>query len=300
MTETWTIPEADAVHDVRAADGYLIAVRRYGNPDGPRLVMSHGNGFAVDAYWPFWSRFLQDFDVFVHDIRSHGRNPVGDLEVHTIPMIAEDFTCVARNIDRRFGARPKVGVFHSLSALAVLHAPIVRDYAALVLFDPPILLPGREMGELERVGFVIGRATRRRRERFETPEDYAAYLSARDAFTGIGAGGLDLLARTTLRRIGNGAGYRLSCPRDHEARMWDSLYPFARMVDYGTIDCPIKVIGSDPTMPNSFVPSTRVPELLRLDYDFVPETTHLLQLENPEACAAFTLDYLSMQGLGAS
>ena len=82
--------------------------------------------------------------------------------------------------------------------------------------------------------------------------------------------------------------------------MWDSLYPFARMVDYGAIDCPIKVIGSDPTMPNSFVPSTRVPELLRLDYDFVPETTHLLQLENPEACAAFTLDYLARQGPGAS
>ena len=300
MTEAWTVPEPEAVHEVRGADGYLIAVRRYGNPDGPRLVMSHGNGFAIDAYWPFWSRFIQNFDVFVHDIRSHGRNPAGDLDAHTIPMIAEDFTCISRTIDRSFGARPKVGVFHSLSALAVLHAPIANEYSALVLFDPPIMVPGRTMGELERVGFVIGRATRKRRDRFETPAAYAEYLSARDAFTGLDSGGLELLARTTLRRIGNGAGFKLSCPREHEARMWDSLYPFARMVNYGGIICPIKVIGSDPTMPNTFAPSTQVPEQLRLDYDFVPETTHLLQLENPEACANLTLTYLARRGLGAS
>ena len=299
MTEVWTIPEPEAVHDVRAADGYPIAVRRYGNPDGFRLVMCHGNGFAIDAYWPFWSRFIRDFDVFVHDIRSHGRSPIGELDVHSIPMIAEDLTCVSRNIDRRFGARPKVGVFHSLSALAVLHAPIVNDYSALVLFDPPILLPGKTKGDLERVGSRMARATRKRRDRFETTHSYAAYLSTKAAFAGLNAGGLDLLARTTLRRIGNEAGYKLSCPREHEARMWDSLYPFARMVDYGAIACPIKVIGSDPTMPNSFLPSTEAPELLHLDYDFVPETTHLLQLENPEACAAFTLDYLARRDLGS-
>lgn len=300
MIETWTVPEPEAVHEVRAADGYSIAVRRYGNPQGPRLVMCHGNGFAIDAYWPFWSRFLEDFDVFVHDIRSHGRNPVGDLDAHTVPMIAEDFTCIARNIDRRFGARPKVGVFHSLSALAALHAPIVNDYSALVLFDPPILLPSMSKVLLEKVGFQIGRSTRKRRERFETPAAYAEYLSARDAFTGLDSGALDLLARATLRRIGNGAGYKLRCPPDHEARMWDSLYPFARMVDYGAISCPIKVIGSDPIMLNSFLPGTEVPELLRLEYDVVPKTTHLLQLEKPEACAAVTLDYLAKRGLGST
>lgn len=300
MTETWTVPEPEAVYEVRAADGYAIGLRRYGNPDGPRLVISHGNGLAIDAYWPFWSRFIRDFDVIVHDVRSHGRNPVGDPDVHSIPMIAEDFTCISRGIDRHFGARPQVGVFHSLSALAALHSAFVREYAALVLFDPPIAVPGRAAAELERVGSQIGRSTRRRPERFESPAAYAAFLSSREAFAGLDAGQLDLLARATLRRIGNGAGFRLSCPPEHEARMWDSLYPFARMVDYGAIACPIKVIGSDSTMPNTFLPSTRVPEQLRLDYDSVPETTHLLQLENPEACAALTLDYLAKRSLGPS
>jgi len=215
-------------------------------------------------------------------------------------MIAEDFTCISRGIDRHFGPRPQVGVFHSLSALAALHSAFIHEYAALVLFDPPIVVPGRAAGELERVGSQIGRSTRRRPERFETPAAYAAFLATTDAFTGLDTAQLDLLARTTLRRIGNGAGYALSCPPEHEARMWDSLYPFARMVDYGAIACPIKVIGSDSTMLNTFLPSTQVPEQLRLDYDFVPGTTHLLQLEKPEACADLALDYVAKRGLGPS
>ena len=38
-------------------------------------MLSHGNGFAIDGYFNFWSRFLGDFDVVVFDMRSHGRNP---------------------------------------------------------------------------------------------------------------------------------------------------------------------------------------------------------------------------------
>lgn len=278
-------------------DGYPIVLRRHGNPDGPRLVVSHGNGFAVDAYWPFWSRFIDGFDVFVHDLRNHGWNSVGDPEAHSIPTLAEDFACVSREIDRRFGARPKTGVFHSLSALTMLHSRVSHEYAALVLFDPPLRVPGGAMTELEKLGSRMGAVTRRRRERFDTPEAYAELLSKRAAFDGLDAGKLNLFARATLRPAADGDGYELGCPREHEARLWDSLYPFARTVDFDTIACPIKAIGSDPTAPNSFLPSTEMPELMRLDYDFVPETTHLLQLERPRACAACVVEYLATTDL---
>ena len=68
-------------------------------------------------------------------------------------------------------------------------------------------------------------------------------------------------------------------------------------MDFDAIRCPIKVIGSDPTVPNSFFPSAEMPELMRLDYDFVPETTHLLQLEKPQVCAAFTVEFLATMNL---
>ncbi len=295
MSSILRVPEPLEVHEVRAVDGYPITLRRHGNPDGPRLVLGHGNGFAADAYWPFWSRFTDRFDVFVHDVRNHGWNPVGDPDAHTIPAVAADLARVCREIDRRFGARPKAGVFHSLTAMAALHAGTGDEYAALVLFDPPILLPGRPIAELERLGAGMATATRRRRHRFAQPSDYAELLAEKPAFARLDAAGLGLFARSTLRPAGDGHGYELCCPPDHEARLWDALYPFARKVDFGAIACPLKVIGSDPTVPNSFLPSVGMSEILRIDYDFVPETTHLMQLEEPNLCADFTLRYLAEQ-----
>ena len=125
------------------------------------------------------------------------------------------------------------------------------------------------------------------------PTRTQSFYQKKAAFDGLDADKLSLLARGTLRPAADGDGYELGCPREHEARLWDSLYPFARTVDFDTITCPSKVIGSDPTVPNSFLPSTEMPELMRLDYDIVPETTHLLQLERPQACAACTVEYLA-------
>lgn len=296
MTGALQVPEPRAVHEVVTADGYPIALRRYGNPDGPRVVMSRGNCFAMDAYWPFWSRFADDFDVFVHDVRSHGWNPVGDPDMQTIPTLAQDFDAVSGAIDRRFGARRKVGVFHSLAALTALHAQATHEYAALVLFDPPMQLPGKAMSALEKLGAGMAAAARKRRDRFATPAEYAGLLSEKPAFARLGADRLELFARTTLRPAADGDGYELGCPREHEARLWDSLYPFARTVDFAAIACPVKVIGSDPTVPNSFLPSMHMSELLLFDYDFVPLTTHLMQLEEPDACADLALEYLESQG----
>src|SRR5690554_93028 len=62
----------------RMTDGAELQVRRYGNGTGPRLVISHGNGFAVDGYRVFWQPLYDDYDVVVFDIRNHGLNePTG-------------------------------------------------------------------------------------------------------------------------------------------------------------------------------------------------------------------------------
>ena len=72
----WKIPDPETVLEVSAADGYVLTVRRYGNPNGTRIVLTHGNGFAIDAYFPFWSRLTERFDCFVFDLRNHGWNSV--------------------------------------------------------------------------------------------------------------------------------------------------------------------------------------------------------------------------------
>ena len=289
----WDVPEPVAVLEVRATDGFPITVRRHGNPDGPRLVLSHGNGFSIDSYYPFWSRFTDRFDLFIYDIRSHGWNPVGDRRTHNVPTFVSDSECVVRDIDRRFGEKPKIGLFHSLSSLVALRqAAAGNSFSALVLFDPPICPPGDFPHDMENVGRQLGEIARRRQNRFETPEDFAEQLSSKNVFERVCPGGVDLFAQTTLRRCADGRGYELRCPREYEAQINEYFFCWSMTVDFQSVHCPIKAIGADPTVPHSYMPSMDLRELRLIDYDFVPEATHLLQIEKPEVCAALALEFL--------
>ena len=51
----WKIPEPLSVREVRLDTNTVTILRRHGNPAGPRLVLCHGNGFAIDLYYPLWS-----------------------------------------------------------------------------------------------------------------------------------------------------------------------------------------------------------------------------------------------------
>ena len=73
----WEVPEPVSVLAVRLDADTETVLRRHGNPEGPRLVLSHGNGLAVDLYYPFWSLLEADFDLFLYDLRNHGWNSVG-------------------------------------------------------------------------------------------------------------------------------------------------------------------------------------------------------------------------------
>ena len=55
------------------------------------------------------------------------------------------------------------------------------------------------------------------------------------------------------------------------------------------------MIGSDPALPYAYAPSLDDAELAHIEYEFIPGTTHLLQLEAPAKCIAAVRAYL--QGL---
>ena len=94
-----------------------------------------------------------------------------------------------------------------------------------------------------------------------------------------------------------GAGYVLRCPRAYEAHIYDQLYDSAVASDIRNLPCPTKVIGADPVIPLSFLPSVDLSDMVALDYDFVPETTHFLQIEEHRECPNRTLEFLTTQGL---
>ena len=298
MPSPWTIPEPLGVCEARGWGGAPIVLRRHGNPEGPRLVVSHANGLSADSYFPFWSLLLDRFDVVVYDFRNHGWNPVGDLKAHQIPIFARDNTCVARAIDLHFGDKPRIGVFHSLSAsTAILQAAIEKAFSALVLFDPPTCADGRESQDIPRMASRLADQARRRQSVFATREEFAERLLAARAFERLQPGAAELIAHTTLRPADGGTGYQLCCPPAYEAQIFGQLHDSAVAADIRNLPCPAKIIGADPTVPFSFLPSVDVSELQLTRYDFVPGTTHFLQLEQPEECVALTVGFLEQLGL---
>ena len=122
-TQVWRVPEPPAVHEVRLGGGAVTALRRHGNPSGPRIVLSHGNSLAIDLYYPFWSRLAADFDLVLYDLRNHGWNAVGPLRSHNVPTLIDDHLRIQEAIATEFGRKPQAGVFHSLSGLVSLLSP---------------------------------------------------------------------------------------------------------------------------------------------------------------------------------
>ena len=100
------------------------------------------------------------------------------------------------------------------------------------------------------------------------------------------------MAETTLRPAENGDGYELRCPPEYEARLMEYARSFLPLIDLDLVLCPIKIIGADPTLPYSYLPTLEFNDVVKVDYDFIPEATHFLQLEKPVECAAAVREFL--------
>ncbi len=294
----WELPEPLSVHEVRVDDETVITVRRHGNPDGPRLILSHGNGLAIDLYYPFWSLLTGDFDIIVHDLRNHGWNKITSLEGHHIPTLAADHDRILEAVNLHFGEKPTVGVFHSVSALvSLLSLARGSGYSALVLFDPPLCKPGRGYEDFDIVAANTAALARRRTERFRSMEQLMEVLPISPLYRRVVPGVFDLVARTTLRESDDGEGYQLRCPREYEARMIEYAGVYAMGVDFDSLRCPVKVIGADPTLPFSYLPTLDLSDIQSIGYDFLPDATHFLQLEQPAECVETMLAFLDEVGV---
>ena len=289
----WEIPEPLSTTDVRVDDETVITLRRHGNPAGPRLVLSHGNGLAIDLYYPFWSLLLDDYDLMIYDLRNHGWNAVSSRGKHNVPTFVSDHDLILEAIDRDYGKKQKIGVFHSVAALTTLLSPGKgRGFSAYVLFDPPLCKRGASFEEFDAAAERLAAMIRRRANRFRNTEQLTEVLSYVRTFQRTVPGFFELMARTTLRECENGEGYELRCPREFEAQVTEYAAPYAVLVDFATFHCPIKVIGADPTLPYSYLPTLDLSHILTVDYDFLPETTHLLQVEQPEECVAELREFI--------
>jgi pimeloyl-ACP methyl ester carboxylesterase len=279
------VPAPSETFDVDLEDGARILIRRHGNRDGVRLTVTHGNGFAADAYLPFWQLLTPNYDVLVFDFRNHGRNVPVEPSHHNYAQLARDLDRVLDAINTRLGTKPTVGIFHSMSGrTAMKHAiEIGWRWDGLVLFDPPNVPPAShpryqamEVFENKLTEWALGR-----RRRFASVEELASDYRKSRATQGWVPGAHELMARSVLRKSPDGDGYALVCAPENEAAIYAealTLNLWPRASEFGG---PVKLIGADPNLKGA--PATaETNQALGIengyDYAFVPGTGHLLQI----------------------
>ena len=299
-----TLPLPAARFDIAMDDGALVRLRRHGNPKGTRLLVGHGNGFAVDAYMPFWQQFLANHDIVLVDFRNHGQSDRSDVEQHTYAQLARDLDLIAGGVEAELGKRTTVAVMHSFSSrTAMKHAiEIGWRWAGLVLYDPPNVpppshpvYPAMEVFENRLVRFAGGR-----RRTFNSIDELTREFKVSRATVRWVDGAHELMARSILRKDDGAETWSLVCSPEIETAIYAealTLNLWPKPADFGG---PVKLVGCDPDMKGA--PATGMANrALGLengwDYDAVPNTGHLQQIERPDACAEILSRFLEKHRL---
>jgi pimeloyl-ACP methyl ester carboxylesterase len=284
-------------------DGAVIRIRQHGNPGGPRLALSHGNGLAIDGYLPFWGPLRARYELILFDFRNHGRNPTQRLDHHNWPTFVGDLEHIFRLVQKEFGEKRTVGVFHSLSAVsAAMHTQRMgRRWDPLVLFDPPFYpRDGHPLRAQQRTNEdAIAARAERRTPRYEDPLVLALQFSK--YFTRWQPAAYELMARATLRRDEASGEYVLACPREFEAHVFRSNRDTSVWTGLAHMPVAVKLICADPNleMAAPALIGKALAEEAGVDYEAIPETTHFLQIERPAECIRSMEQFLAKNGITA-
>jgi pimeloyl-ACP methyl ester carboxylesterase len=284
-------------------DGALIRIRQHGNPGGPRLALSHGNGLAIDGYLPFWGPLGERYELIVFDFRNHGRNPLHRLEHHNWPTFIGDLEQIFNRVQEEFGKKRTVGVFHSLSAVsAAMHTQRMgKRWDPLVLFDPPFYpRDGHPLRAQQTTGEdAIAARAERRTPRYKDPLELARQFAK--YFPRWQPAAYALMARATLRHDETSGEYVLACPREFEAHVFRSNRDTTAWTGLARMPVAVKLICADPNleMAAPALIGKALAEEARVDYEAIAETTHFLQIERPDECVRSMEQFLAGHGIVA-
>ncbi len=300
------LPTPTARFEVAMADGPKVRLRRYGNPNGTRLIIAHGNGFAVDAYFPFWKLFLANYDVVIFDFRNHGQSDRSTPQAHVYEQLARDLDVVIDAVHAELGRKPTVGVMHSFaSRTAMKHAiEIAWRWEGLVLFDPPnVPPPGHPVYDLmaafeQRLVTYAGQ----RRRTFDRIDELTADYAASRATTRWVEGMHELMARSVLRKDEDANTWSLVCAPQIEASIYAQAMTLNLWPQAAAFAGPVRLVGCDPELkgaPATGQANRALGTENGYDYVAVPQTGHLQQIERPEACAQVLEAFLARHNLTA-
>jgi pimeloyl-ACP methyl ester carboxylesterase len=265
-----------------------------------RILVSHGNGFAANAYFPFWRYLLDRFEVVLFDLRNYGENPLHGLENHDFPHIIGDLAPIRDAIAKNLGEKPGFGAFHSLSGRSNMKYAVDHGclWDGMVLFDPPMAPPdAHPLNEIAmQDARFLARTGSARREHFADPSLLAKLFSRSPGLPNWVEGAYDLAARSVMRRDEAADDWVLCCPAALESVIYLGTQDYGVWPSRDAFDCPVKWVCADPTLEDAGCPALcgrALHEEMGHDYEFVPGTHHFLQMEQPEICARIVTDFVT-------
>ncbi|WP_182912788.1 alpha/beta fold hydrolase [Paracoccus onubensis] len=292
--------QLNAAQYARMDDGAEIAFRRWTKPKSKRIIISHGNGLAIDGFWKFGMALASEFEVIAFDLRNHGQSPRSPHPANPWPRYIADIPYVFDAISEIFGKKETHGAFHSMAAASTLIAQSLtpRPWATLTLFEPPIpaaTRPNLVADFNERQCAMAGRARRRRRY-FTDPKQLADSFKRADSFSGICDLSLDLLARGSVycSDASPEEPWELVLSPDNEARNFDAGILSDYWENLGSVETAVQLIVGDPAthdMPNLPEIAAEMAASFGFPITSVPETNHFMQLQNPGLCAQHIFDF---------
>lgn len=286
------------VFEVASDDGARFKIRRGGKPGGVRLFVSNGNGFAADGYRVFWEPLLADFDLILFDMRNHGRNePVG-ADRHTYFQMARDLGAIFHDVTKRLGKARSVGIFHSMSARAAMKHAVQMEWVwdALVLFDPPNVPPrGHPHYEpMRNFELKLSQWAAGRQDVFSSPSELRDFWATSRTQSKWHSAAREDMANAVLRADGRGA-YELRCRREYESTIYLAALTLDLWPSASEFAGPVKLIGADPDDRGGppIGPANRALATEgKYEYEAIPGSGHMLQLEYPEACRDALISFL--------
>jgi len=255
----------------------------------PAALLVHATGFHARC-WDGVAAALDDVRLVAVDLRGHGtssKRPPYGWSTFGQDMVA---LCERLEIERW------VGVGHSLGGHVVTQVAAIRpaSFRALVLVDP-VILPPEAYASLP-AGFDEGTShyTAKRRNRFDSPDAMYARFKDRAPYSLWRPDVLRAYCMHGLVPDPDG-GYRLACPPEVEASIYQSSRGFAIYDLIPKVRVPVVVLRArsrdtaGPTV--DFSSSPTWPQLAAqfpTGRDVhVPELTHFIPMQEPELVADY-------------
>ncbi|KJS43097.1 MAG: hypothetical protein VR71_11550 [Roseovarius sp. BRH_c41] len=279
---------------VHLSDGARITLRRWGGAKPLRIVISHGNGLAIDGFTAFGRELMNHFEVVAFDMRNHGQSGPGEVLDDPWPRYLTDIPEIFDAIQNSFGQKPTHGAFHSLSSASTIMAQGLdpRPWKTLTLYEPPVPPVNNPilLDAFQSLHATLSARTRSRRRRFADPARLIASLERSQTFGGIPAPQLNRLAEAMLIRTDAdpNAPWDLVCAPEMEANTFDTRRACDFYEGIARVQTPVQVVVGT-TLGHDMPILIKTAELLAATFGFkvtcVEGGGHLMQLQRPNRSA---------------